>query len=94
MGTFPIKRHGRFFLVLMRKSQADGRGRLGIVAGSKTVPLSVNRSLIKRAVREVYRHARGDLGPMDVVVRVRGGAGKRDLPELRRELERLFGPAS
>ena len=45
---------------------------------------------MKRAVRELFRQLRDQLGPVDVVVRVRQPAGKPELPAARHELERLL----
>ena len=45
---------------------------------------------MKRTVREVFRQLRGQLGPVDVVVRARQPAEKSDLPAARDELERLL----
>jgi ribonuclease P protein component len=45
---------------------------------------------MKRIVREVFRQLRDQLGPVDVVVRVRQAAGRPDLPAVRHELERLL----
>lgn len=45
---------------------------------------------MKRTVREVFRQLRVQLGPVDVVVRVREPAGRSDLPAARHELERLL----
>lgn len=45
---------------------------------------------MKRIVREVFRQLRDQLGPVDVVVRVRQPAGRPDLPVARHELEKLL----
>ena len=89
-GTFAAKRQGRFFVVLSRNSPLGEQARLGIVVGRHTAPRSVTRSLMKRTVREVFRQLRAQLGPVDVVVRVRQPAGRSDLPAARSELERLL----
>jgi ribonuclease P protein component len=62
-----------------------------MVIGRHAVPKAVGRSLMKRAIREVFRHLRGSLGSVDVVVRVRRPANRRELPEARHELENLLG---
>ncbi|MFL6580319.1 MAG: ribonuclease P protein component [Burkholderiales bacterium] len=89
-GKFAARREGQFFVVLSRRSPPGGQARLGIVVGRHVAPRSVARSLIKRTVREVFRRIRGQLGSVDVVVRVRKPAGPPDLPAARHELERLL----
>lgn len=89
-GSFAARRQGKFFVILRRTSPPGGQARLGIVIGRDTAPRSVTRSLMKRIVREVFRQLRDQLGPVDVVVRVRQAAGRPDLPAVRHELERLL----
>ena len=64
--------------------------RLGIVAGRQAVPDSVDRSLMKRTIREVFRKRRGEIGNVDVVVRVRRQADRRNIAEARNELEKML----
>jgi len=89
-GAFAARRQGKFFVVLSRSNPAREQARLGIVVGRHTAPRSVTRSLMKRTVREVFRHLRDQLGPVDVVVRVRRPAGRSDLSAARHELEKLL----
>jgi ribonuclease P protein component len=89
-GSFAARRQGDFFLVLRRNNLTAQQARLGIVIGRHTAPRSVTRSLIKRAIREVFRRLRGEFGWIDVVVRVRRPLAPRDLPAARRELETLL----
>lgn len=49
---------------------------------------------MKRTVREVFRRMRDQLGPVDIVVRVRQPAGRQDLAAARDELERLLRETS
>jgi large subunit ribosomal protein L34 len=89
-GKYAARRQGKFFVVLSRNSPPGGQARLGIVIGRHTAPRSVTRTLMKRAVREVFRQLRNQLGPVDVVVRVRQPAARPELPAARHELERLL----
>jgi ribonuclease P protein component len=57
-GEFPVRRFGRYFVVLARRNTAGGSGRLGLVAARKAVPLAVARNMMKRAAREVFRKVR------------------------------------
>jgi ribonuclease P protein component len=93
-GEFPVKRFGRYFLVLARNNPCGGRGRLGLVVGKKAVSLSVTRSKMKRAIREVFRVQRGKVGQVDVVVRVRRPAPGGELIQAREELARLLAQLS
>ena len=76
--------------MLRRNSLAGEQARLGIVVGRHTARRSVTRTLIKRIVREVFRRLREQLGPVDIVVRIRQPALRSDLPAARHELEELL----
>jgi ribonuclease P protein component len=89
-GRFPVRRQGTYFTVMLRDSPQAGPARLGIVAGRHAVPQAVARTRMKRAVREVFRHLRGSLGEIDVVVKVRRRAAGRQIGEARRELQALL----
>ncbi|MEQ1879439.1 MAG: ribonuclease P protein component [Burkholderiales bacterium] len=90
-GKFPWRRQGRLIVVLARKDPAGGRGRLGLVVGKRNVRLATDRAKMKRAMREAYRHIRGELEAVDIVVRMRQAAGRKDLPEVRGELQQILG---
>ncbi|MFN0041281.1 MAG: ribonuclease P protein component [Burkholderiales bacterium] len=90
-GKFPWRRQGRLILVLARKNPLGGRGRLGMVIGKRSVSRAVDRSSMKRAIREAFRRRRAQLGALDVVIRMRQSAGLKDLPEVRTELDQFFG---
>jgi len=89
-GGFSARRQGSYFTVLFRNKREGGAARLGIVAGRHAVPGSVDRSLMKRTIREVFRTMRGAVGSMDVVVRVRRRADRRTIADARHELETLL----
>jgi ribonuclease P protein component len=90
IGGFSARRQGVYFTVLFRNKQEKALARLGIVAGRHAVPGSVDRSLMKRTIREVFRNRRGEIGNVDVVVRVRRQADRRNIAEARHELEKLL----
>jgi ribonuclease P protein component len=50
----------------------------------------VDRNRGKRLVREVFRHARQQLGALDVVVQLRKGLDERDNAGVCEELRGLF----
>jgi len=89
-GGFTARRQGVYFTVLLRQQAAGQPARLGIVAGRHAVPGSVDRSFIKRTIREVFRRKRSELGSVDIVVKVRRQAGRSDGERLRRELQDLL----
>jgi ribonuclease P protein component len=54
--------------------RAGGPARLGILVTRKHAALATERNRIKRCIREAFRLAQEDLGPLDVVVRPPLGA--------------------
>ena len=89
-GAFSARRQGRFFIVLTRNNPGGRSARLGIVISRRTAPSAVVRSAVKRVVRDVFRHLRGDLGTTDFVVKVRRPAIREEMAEARCELQRLL----
>lgn len=89
-GGFSSRRQGVYFTVLFRNKQENEPARLGIVAGRHAVPGSVDRSLMKRTIREVFRNKRSEMGCVDIVVRVRRQADRSKIAEARHELEKLL----
>lgn len=68
-------------------------GRLGIVVAKRFVPLSVNRNLIKRLIREAFRYHQHRLGGLDIVVQLHSPLAadvkSKAVDELRTLLERV-----
>lgn len=64
--------------------------RLGIIVGKRFIRRSVDRSWIKRLIRECFRTRRFELPPADYVVRVRNPVKVMDATLLRSELESLL----
>jgi ribonuclease P protein component len=67
-----------------------GRARLGLSIGAKAVGNAVARNRVKRAVRESFRKAAGDLGGVDLVVGARNGARTAHNARLRESLDGLW----
>ncbi|HWA13952.1 MAG TPA: ribonuclease P protein component [Burkholderiales bacterium] len=88
-GQFDARRQGRHFTVLVRR-RSSGTARLGVVAGRHGIPAAVDRSRMKRMVREVFRVLRPRLGSIDVIVRIRQAAAGQGLAVARGELEALL----
>ena len=80
---------GRLMIVWLRKGEGSRR-RLGVVAGKRTFRRAVDRSRVKRLLREVYRLNRAGLeGDSDVVLVARRRLLGAGLPEASEELVRL-----
>lgn len=73
---------GRLLVLRLRRGP-DAALRLGVVVGKRTFPRSVDRSRMKRLMREAYRLNRRSLsGEADVVLTARGamrGASRQDV---------------
>jgi ribonuclease P protein component len=67
--------------------------RLGIIVPKKLVPLSVNRNLIKRLIREEFRHQQHRLSGLDIIVQAHSPGAvqekSRTVEELRMLMERV-----
>ena len=65
--------------------------RLGIIVGKRFVARAVDRSKLKRMIRELFRTRRFELSASDHVVRVRNAIPTVDTTSLRLEMEGLLG---
>ena len=75
------------FTVLCRRG-AQPQARLGMAISKKTLQRAVERNLVKRLVRDSFRHRRSELAGIDVVVLSRRGIRTDDRAALRAALER------
>lgn len=66
---------GRYFTILARANEY-GRPRLGLAISRKHVKRAVGRNLIKRQIRESFRHHQAIIGGFDIVVLARPGVDK------------------
>ena len=64
--------------------------RLGIIVGKRYVKRSVDRSALKRLIRELFRTRRPELPQADYLVRVRNPIREMNMAALRAELMGLF----
>jgi ribonuclease P protein component len=64
--------------------------RLGLVISRKAAGSAVSRNRIKRLVRESFRHWRGQLGSLDIVVIGHAGIAKQPNRDLAQALEKIW----
>lgn len=84
-----IKVSDQNILILARRNQLDSP-RLGLVIAKKNVKTAVARNLIKRVVRETFRHRQHDIRGLDFVVLARKGLGELDNRQLHSLLEQQW----
>lgn len=67
-----FRRHRRYandaWLLLVHRKQGGGDARVGLAIAKKKARRSVDRSRLKRVVRESFRHQRSYLTGLDIVV--------------------------
>ncbi len=67
-----------------------GGPRLGIIVGKRFIARAVDRSKVKRVIRECFRTRRVELAPADYLLRVRIPVQVINQAALRAELEQLL----
>ena len=83
----PKKSVDKFFTVLW-VSNGLCRSRLGMAVAKKHLKRAVDRNLIKRVIRESFRHRKQDLSGADIVVLSRRGLKADDRKRLRVAMDR------
>lgn len=78
-----------FFQVWIKPNET-GAARLGLVVPKKIIRHAVGRNLIKRTVRELFRHQASTLGGLDLIVRAKRKIRRSEAAEAREALARLF----
>jgi len=86
-----VKRHGRLMSVCVRRA-GSGRSRVGIAA-SKKVGDAVERNLVKRRIREIFRRLELPAG-LEIVVMPRQAMVAAPLTASRQEFEALVQSAA
>ena len=71
------------FLLHYRPREEETGARLGLVIAKRHLRLSVDRNLVKRLVREIFRQKRSELSSRDLIFRL---TGKPHLPIDRQAL--------
>ncbi|AMP39202.1 ribonuclease P protein component [Ralstonia syzygii subsp. celebesensis] len=91
----PVRRSRHF--VLYVRANGHPQARLGIVVGKKFARRAVERNLIKRQCRELFRLRQAALGGRDVLIRLQTKFPREDVPTVaafkrlcREELSYLF----
>ena len=80
---------GRFMVLWLRTGQ-DAALRLGVVTSKKVSNRAVDRNLVRRRLREIFRHHRAELsGPVDLVIIGRHNLLAAPYAEVEREFLRL-----
>jgi len=83
------REHGEFLVAVVRATQED-TPRLGLAIARKMVPTSVQRNLVKRMVREVFRQRCERLAPCDIVITAKPPARDAERRRLRADVEQLW----
>jgi ribonuclease P protein component len=89
--AFAQKRNfvGRFMVLWLRTGQ-DAALRLGVVTSKKVSNRAVDRNLVRRRLREIFRHHRAELsGPVDLVIIGRRNLLSAPYADVEREFLRL-----
>jgi ribonuclease P protein component len=93
--AFAQKRNfvGRFMVLWLRTGQ-DAALRLGVVTSKKVSNRAVDRNLVRRRLREIFRQHRAELsGPFDLVIIARQNLLAASYADVEREFIRLAGKA-
>lgn len=80
---------GRYFALHYCPGQAD-TARLGVVVAKKLAKRAVQRNLLKRIGRDVFRHARASLPAYDLVLRLSAKVADVSKRSLREDMLALF----
>jgi ribonuclease P protein component len=83
------RRHTAHLVFVRRRGETD-LPRLGVTVSAR-VGNSVRRNRIKRLLREVFRHRRSDIAPVDLVVIAKTGAGELTYDQAAREFSEALG---
>ncbi|MBU1848454.1 MAG: ribonuclease P protein component [Gammaproteobacteria bacterium] len=89
--VFALRRtqRSRHFVLHHGPSGCDG-ARLGVVVAKRFVKRAHARNLLKRIMREAFRHIRPELKPLDIVLRLNARPDPLDRRLLRAEIDALF----
>jgi len=77
------------FLLLVAENGL-GPARLGIVIGKRRVKRAVDRNLLRRLMRESFRHRNAELAGLDIVILVRANLNNPDKVTINAELAKVW----
>lgn len=77
------------FLLLVSENNL-ATARLGIVIGKRRVKKAVDRNLLRRLMRESFRHRNAELAGLDIVVLVRANLNHPDKAVITTELTKVW----
>ena len=78
------------YFTILGASKGDGPARLGMAFSKRQAKRAVDRSRLKRIVRESFRFRRHTLAGLDLVVMARSAAASADNDRLSRSLAQLM----
>lgn len=77
-------------LLVLASENDKTHPRLGFVLAKKQVKLAVDRNLVKRVIRESFRHNQHQMANNDFVILARPGLADLDSKELREMIDGLW----
>lgn len=76
--------------MVIAAANGDDHARLGLALAKRRIRRAVDRSRVKRVVRESFRHVRADLPATDIVVLARNRTATMDNATLTAQLARIW----
>lgn len=76
--------------VVIAAANGEDRARLGLALAKRRIGRAVDRSRVKRVIRESFRHVRPDLPATDIVVLARNRTVTMDNASLTAQLNRIW----
>jgi ribonuclease P protein component len=77
-------------LLLLAKVNSYNHARLGLVVPKRHIKTAVKRNIIKRIVRESFRHQASTLPNLDVILLIRASINQLDKKTLRQCIDDLW----
>ena len=77
-------------LILLFTQNSLNYGRLGLAISKKHLKHATQRNLVKRLIREQFRHSQSSMLGVDIVVLSRANLANLERKQIWQELEKLF----
>jgi ribonuclease P protein component len=84
------KRVSAQYLIIHYQMQRSDIPRLGMVVAKKVANRSVDRNYMRRVLRELFRHEKSLLQPVDLVIRVQKKFTRHDFITVQKEFKQLM----